>query len=193
MTVHTDWTLYRIRSPVFENPSTNEREGMLWNCLSCRLCHSCSCSTGCKQSLCVSMCHQKQSWTWWHKPSPLLTHLKDSGFVGRINHDAFWPTLDHRHSQKLQCKHTTEVWTLTAKSNKKENSSLKNNHKQHIKLDGVMCAKRNRNVSNMFGSGAHLLTVRFLGTVFWLLRGHDADYVSGLYQCGAHKSLIRNY
>lgn len=46
----------------------------------------------------VSMCGE----TKLNLPSPLLTHLKDSGFVGRINHGAFWPTLDRRHSQRLQ-------------------------------------------------------------------------------------------
>lgn len=56
----------------------------------------------------------------------------------------------------------------------------------------VTCTKRNRNVYNIFRSGAHLDGEDFR-TVFWLMRGHDADYVSGLDQCGAHKSLILNY
>lgn len=43
-----------------------------------------------------------------------------------------------------------------------------------------------------FDLGAHLDGEDFR-TVFWLMRGHDADYVSGLDQCGAHKSLILNY
>ncbi len=51
--------------------------------------------------------------------------------------------------------------------------------------------KRNINVF-IFRSEAHLEGEGFR-TVFWLMRGHDADYVSGLDQCGAHTSLMLNY